>query len=304
VPGGVAVLTGIIATGGVTPSAFADPGAGVRWGLPAARLVGDLAGSLALGLLVLAAVLPARSDGLRVEGPGWLARPAVPAAVRGGCAAAVVWTLALLARLILQYAAATGQGLSAPGLGTQLASYVTQVDAGRWAAAAVVAAGLVAIVAAGTSGAGTAAGLAVLALAALAALTLSDAAGAPGRSPIMTLLLWLHVAAAALVVGCLGGLLLLQSGVRGAVPVPAASLARPVVWALALVGGTGVASAGLAFAARPGTVATCALLAIKAAALAALGFLAWRARGRWPLPTALAVGAIAVGIAVALAVAS
>lgn len=304
----MAVVAGTVAAGAAAPSAFADPGAGVRWGLPAARLVGDLAGSLALGLLVLAAVLPFDSRGHDRDTRRWPARRAVPSAVAAACAAAVIWTLALLARVILQYAATTGQGLSAPDLGTQLASYVSQVDAGRWAAAAVIAAGLVAIAAAGTTRAGTATGLAVLALAALAALTLSDAAGAPERSLIMTVVIWLHVAGAALVVGVLGGLLLVPSGSGTAEPDRAAPLGRPAVWALAVIGSTGAVSGGLAIAARPGSVATWSLLAVTTAALAALAFLGWRrprrwAR-RWALPAALGVGAVAVGLGVVLAITS
>ena len=102
---------------------------------------------------------------------------AYPPALRLVCAAGTVWALAALARLVLGYAAATGQGLRQPDLGAQLVSYVTQVEAGRWAAAAVVLAAFVATVAAGAAGLSTARILLVPAVAALAAEVVSAHAG-------------------------------------------------------------------------------------------------------------------------------
>ena len=103
-------------------------------------------------------------------------------ALRLVCAASALWALAALARLVLGYAAATGQSLQQPDLGTQLVSFVTQVDAGRWAAAAVALAALTATLAAGTARLSTARLLVVPAVAALGAEVLAAHAGSGGLS--------------------------------------------------------------------------------------------------------------------------
>jgi hypothetical protein len=304
VPGLAATVAAVAATGAAAPSAFADPGAWVRWGLPIARVVGDLAGSLTLGLLLLAAFV------LTAKGAPDPRHPRVrPAAMHPACAAAVVWALAALARLVLGYAVATGQGLGDPGVGTELLSYVTQLDAGRWAAAAVVGAALIATLTAGITRRGTAGAVVVLALAVLGAQALSDAA-VSGWTAGETVLLWLHAVGAAVVVGGLGGLLLLapRAGAPsdGALP----RLIRPATVALALVALGGLGAAGLQLSARPGTPAVWSLLAVKALALVAVAVLIWSAARRATAPTAgrtvllaaaLAVGAVAVGAGVALA---
>jgi putative copper export protein len=305
VPGVLGAVAGVVATGAAAAPAFADPGPGVRWSLPLARLVGDLAGSLALGLLIAASALPP---------PGENGRPsqrAVPAALHGACAAGVVWTLASLARLVLGYAAGTGQPLGDPSLGTQLESYVTQVDEGRWAAAAAAGAAVVATLAAGITRRRTAVGLAVLVVAMLGAQALSGAAAAPGRTAAGTVLLWLHAAGAAVAVGGIGALLLLAPGSGADFPALAARLARPAAAVLALVGVSGLAAAGWDLSTRPGTPAIWALVAVKTVVLAALGVLIWRAArdlavrrlpgGLRPVAAALPAAAVAVGIGVAVA---
>ena len=160
-----------------------------------------------------------------------------------------MWALAALARLVLGYAAATGQGLRQPDLGTQLVSYVTQVEAGRWAAAAVVLAAFTATVAAGAMGLSTARMLLVPAVAALAAEVVSAHAGGGGLSgpgsagPAAVAVIGLHVAGVALWIGPLAGLLLLGPGLRGAAAPAAAGYARSAGWTSGLVAVSGVLAA-------------------------------------------------------------
>jgi hypothetical protein len=328
-PGVVGALAGGVLTGSAAPSAFADPGVAVRWGLPVARVVGDLAASLTIGLLLLAAVVlwPARAEAPRGS------RRASPTALASACVAGVVWALAAAARLVLGYAAGTGQSLAEPTLGTQLVSYLTQVQAGRWAAAAVAGAALVATLAAGIRGARAAGALVLPAAAALGAQILSDAAGTPGRSAASIAVLWLHAVTAAVVVGVLGGLLLLAAaspqhrliGARPprppALPVSAAPevpAVRAVPAVLAVLGASGVVVAWAHPAGVPAGPAFWTLLVVKAVALVALAaaaFPLWRRSHRAPpggssagpalgAAAALAAGALAVGLGVALALAA
>jgi hypothetical protein len=305
VPGIVAVVAGVLATGAAAAPAFGDPGADVRWALPLARLVGDLAGSLTLGLLIAASALPPSPGSLRPS------QRAVPAVLQGACACAVVWTLASAGRLVLRYAAETGQGLGEPSLGSQLESYVTQADEGRWAAAAVAAAALIATLAAGTTRRRAAAVLAVLVLAALIAQAFSDSAAARARSVADVVLLWLHVAGAAAAVGGIGALLLLAPGSSVDLAGAAPRLARSAAPVLALVGVSGLAAAARAPSAWAGTGVTWALIGVKVVALAALAVLIRRLKGGVSAPASprlaavlagsLTVAAVAVGLGVALA---
>ena len=63
----LAVCTGLAAaalSGAIAPTVIADPGAVVRWGLVAVRVIADLAAALTVGTLLLAAVaLPVGKDG-------------------------------------------------------------------------------------------------------------------------------------------------------------------------------------------------------------------------------------------------
>src|SRR5690606_8201675 len=50
----VALVASLVIGGGAAPQALFDPGAMVRWSLPAAKLVVNVSGSVMLGSLVLA----------------------------------------------------------------------------------------------------------------------------------------------------------------------------------------------------------------------------------------------------------
>lgn len=292
----LATAAGAALTGAAAPLPLADPGALVRWGLPAVRALADLAAAVALGALALASVvLPV--------GPR---RRAHPGALGLACAAAAVWAVAGLARLVLGYAAATGQGLAQPDLGTQLASYVTQVDSGRWASVAVAGAALVATVAAGATGLATARGLTALAGAAVAAEVLAAHAGLHGGGPVGAVAVGLHVAGVAVWVGGLATLLLLAGRLAEDLGPAAARWAPAAGWAFAVVAVSGVVAAWQQLG-GPGGLASGygGLVLAKTAALAAVGVLGALHRRR-VLPSVAAgerdalVRAAAVELAVAL----
>jgi len=156
----VAGLLWALAEGGAAePDLVRDPGAVVRYGLPLAVVVRDLALAVTIGGLVLAAgVVPARA-------PSW------QAALRAGMVGSLVWTPASLAVLVLTAANLSGTALSDPTFGSQLAVVATQIGQGQALLVSAVVVALVATAAVGVrtpAGAGWTAALAVLALAPLA----------------------------------------------------------------------------------------------------------------------------------------
>jgi putative copper resistance protein D len=155
-------------------------------------------------------------------------------------AAAAGWALAALARLVLGYAATTGQGLDAPDLGTQLASFVTQVDAGRSAAVAVALAALTATLAAGATAMLSARLLTLLAGGALVADVLArDVRGDAGGGAVQAALV-LHAAGAAVWVGGLAALVVLARGLEGSLADVAVRYAWPAAGGFVLVAVSGV----------------------------------------------------------------
>ncbi len=320
----VAAAVGAAVTGAATVPVIADPGAPVRWGLPLAAAVDDLAAAVTVGVLVLAGtVLPAAPAA--PAAPTAPAAPAAPAARTGTrgrraywpalrlvCAGSALWAVAALARLVLGYASATGQTLGQPDFGTQLVSYVTQVEAGRWAAAAVVLAALTATVAAGAARLSTARLLLVPAVAALAAEVMSAHAGdgalsgAGPAGPTAAAVIGLHVAGVALWIGPLAGLLVLGPGLGGALAPATAGYARSAGWTSGLV----AVSGGLAAWQQLGGVTGFrtgygALVAVKIVVLVLLVVLAARHRRRvLPAVAAGDSGALAGAAAVELVVAA
>jgi putative copper export protein len=317
---GAAAALGAAVTGAATAPVIADPGAAVRWGLPLVGAADDLAAAVTIGVLVLAGTVLPRGT-VAPARAGRAAPRAYGPALRLVCGAGVVWALAALARLVLAYAAATGQTLQQPDLGTQLVSYVTQVEAGRWAAAAVVLAALVATVAAGAARLSTARLLAVPAFAALAAEVVATHAGSGGLSgpgpggPRAVLVIGLHVTGVALWIGPLAGLLLLARTLADQAA-PAAGYARLAAWASVLVAVSGALAAWQQLGGAGGVrTAYGALVAAKLLVLVLLAALAVRHRRR-VLPAVadgdraalaraaaveLVVAALAIGLSAALA---
>ena len=305
----VAAAAGAAVTGAGTVPLIADPGAAVRWGLPLAAAVDDLAAAVTVGVLVLAGTVLPAAPAART---GTRRRRAYRPALQLVCAGSALWAVAALARLVLGYAAATGQTLGQPDLGAQLVSYVTQVEAGRWAAAAVVLAALTATVAAGAAGLSTARLLLLPAVAALAAEVMSAHAGdgalsgAGPSGPAAAAVIGLHVAGVALWIGPLAGLLVLGPRLGGAAAPAAAGYARSAGWTSGLV----AVSGGLAAWQQLGGAAGFrtgygALVAVKIVVLVLLVVLAARHRRR-VLPAVVAgdFGALARAAAVELVLAA
>lgn len=206
--GVTAVLLGVRFSGASLPTVLADPGALVRWGLPVTTTLAELAGSLALGALVLAVgVLPRRAriaDDAPRTAPTAYARSLTLAAVAAG-----TWTVLSVLGLVLRYASVSGRPLGSSTFGDELGLYVTQVDLGRNQLGIVVVAAVVtalALVAQTPTGAAWCAGLTVVALWQQAQG--GHAAGATSHD-LATSSMFLHLVGAAVWIGALAALAVL-----------------------------------------------------------------------------------------------
>jgi cytochrome c oxidase assembly factor CtaG/putative copper export protein len=265
--GVAAVLAGVTLTGAATPSVLFDPGPGVRWGLPLVTVAGDLAAAVTLGVLVLTAVaLPLRAPAGR-PGP-----PALAAALQLVTAAAAVWTLTALLRLVLQYAETSGTPLPDPAFGQQLVGFVRDTDAGRGLFVTVAVAGLMTMIAAGGRSPGAVGVLVLLGLAALVPPALAGhAAGSADHETAVTSL-GLHLLGVCVWVGGLTGVVLLRGRLGDALPAVAGRYSALAGWAFLVVGVSGVVNAAIRVP-QPAGLATRygVLLGLKAAAFAVLG---------------------------------
>ena len=122
-----------------------DAGPVVRWSLPLVRVVHDVAASLTIGSLLLAAtMIPGRT---RAES----AAPDEPrraAAFRVATAAAFVWAVAGAVGVVFTFADAAGMPLSDPSFGSNLAGSVWSIETLRVGLLSTIAAFVVASVAA------------------------------------------------------------------------------------------------------------------------------------------------------------
>lgn len=150
----VVALTALVVamawTGSGAPRLAADPGALVRWGLPAAELVHNGALVVVLGALLFAVgIVPSTLGGGRGRagaGDGATApeHPLFTATLRLAEAAAVVWTVAALAVLVLSYSDVAGVPVGGDGTYTQqLLHYATDIPTGQAQTAIVVVAAVV-----------------------------------------------------------------------------------------------------------------------------------------------------------------
>ncbi|GEL98556.1 cytochrome c oxidase assembly protein [Cellulomonas terrae] len=209
-----AALLGVAFSGAALPALLRDPGAAVRWGLPATEVLTELAGSVTLGALVLAVcVLPRRavvaSTRTARAGMGTADGRAYPRSTLLAGFAAGAWTLLSIVHLVLTYANVAGRPLDSASFGAELGVFVTQIDLGRTlllitTVAAVVTA-LALVVTTPTGAAWTAA---IVLVALWQQAQLGHAAGASGHD-IATSSMVVHLVGAAIWIGALAALALL-----------------------------------------------------------------------------------------------
>ncbi|ROO83770.1 putative copper resistance protein D [Actinocorallia herbida] len=211
-----------------------DAGELVRWGLPAARTVMDLAAALTVGCLVMAVILlPLIRDGLTSAAQNYL---------RAASWCAAVWACAAGATLVFTVADILGVNVTGLLRGNELSSYVGQLPQGTALLLVILATVVVALL--GRTVDTPAAGLGLLALSFLAllppALT-GHSASSPNHSLAM-IGLALHLAA---VVPWVGGLAVLawHALTKGRLlETAAARFSTLALWCAIIVGLSGLAS--------------------------------------------------------------
>ena len=207
--GAVAVAVALVllgATGALSApgGGLLDPGAVTRYGLPAARAVHDVAASVTVGLLVLAAWAVGPAAGKSVDS---LAGPRRHM-VRAATVAALVWAGAGLVVIVLTAADVAGFSPASPGFSLVFFSFTSQLELGRALLVSLLLVLLVAVVCTLATRVVAVAWAGVFAL--LAVLPLSLAGHASGSANHMNAVdsLALHLVGAVLWVGGLGALVL------------------------------------------------------------------------------------------------
>ena len=273
----VAVVA-LVIPAGLLGGAFTAPVAGlpdvgvlVRWGLPIVRAIHDLAAATTIGLLVVAAtIIPeARHTSRRIT------------AVRYACASGVVWVVAGLVGLVFSFASISGTGLTDPTFGTQLQTFVFQLDFTR---VAVISSAMALVVTIGAavvrrrSGMGALAALSILAM---LPLSLAGHASGVANHDIAVNSLALHLVSAVVWVGGLLALAMLRPLLGTALGVSVQRYSTLAGWCFVAVAVSGAANAWI----RIGSIGNLAssygaLVTLKVAALVALGLAGWQQRSR------------------------
>lgn len=268
----VVVPAGLLGGAFAAPDAMLpDVGPFVRWGLPIARAVHDLAAASTVGLLVVAATMipEAAHTSRRIT------------AVRFACATGVVWVVAGLVGLVLSFADVSGTSPGDPTFGAQFQTFVLQLEFLRVGA---ISAAMALVVTAGAAVVRRRLGMVVLAaLSILAILPLSLAGHAAGTASHGTAVnsLALHLVSAVVWVGGLLALAMMRPLLGSAFGVVVQRYSTLAGWCFVAVAVSGAANAWI----RIGSIGNLAsgygaLVLLKVAALVALGVAGWRQRSR------------------------
>lgn len=273
-----ALVAAVVVPAGLIGGAFAAPVAGppdagqiVRWGLPIARGVHDLAAAGTVGLLVVAATI--------IPEAGETSRRIT--AARYASASGVVWVIAGLIGLVFSYASISGTRITDPAFFSQLQNFVLQIEVLR---VAVISSAMALVV---TTGAvvvrhrSAMVALAALGILAILPLTLAGHAAGSGSHDMAVDSLALHLVSALLWVGGLLALAMLRPLLGTALGVSVQRYSRLAGWCFVAVAVSGAANAWLRIGSI-GNLATGygALVILKVAALLGLGLAGWRQRSR------------------------
>jgi len=273
-----AVAVAVVVPAGLLSGALAAPNAGlpdsgqiVRWGLPVARAVHDLAAASTVGLLVVAGtIIPeARDTSRRIT------------AARYASASGVAWVVAGLVGLVFSFASISGTRINDPGFASQLQAFVLQIAVLR---VAVISSALALVVTVGAALVRRRSGMVALAaLGVLAILPLALAGHAAGSGSHDTAVdsLALHLVSALLWVGGLLALAMLRPLLGTALAVSVQRYSRLAGWCFVAVALSGVANAWIRIGSF-GNLASAygALVILKVTALVALGLAGWQQRSR------------------------
>jgi len=251
------------------PSGFTDAGPVVRWALPLVRALHDVAASLTIGSLLLAAtMIPGRTRAATAA----VDEPRRAAALRVATAAAFVWAVAGAVVVVFTFADAAGMPLGQRGFGTQLTGALWSIEPLRVGLISTVTAAVVASVAAVARGRLVPVGLVGLSAFGLLVLGLAGHAGGSADHETAVNGIAVHLLAAAVWVGGLLALVVLRHRLGDALGVVARRFSTVALWCFVALGLSGVmtASTRLGSWADLGTPYG-VLVLVKVAALAVLG---------------------------------
>lgn len=222
------LVAALLFSGAAAAREVSDPGALVRWGLPASKAVHNIALATVIGgLLFAVAILPRSLAGSRSKAKDSPEHPAFTRTLVVAGIAGVVWTLSAVAVLVLSYSDIAGQGISGdPEFTRSLVYFMTDIETGRAWLAVVVIAAVVTTALFGVPSLGGLAATLVLALIGLVptALIGHSASSADHEGAINSL--GLHLVG---VSAWVGGIIMLAllSGVLGAAASGSQSAGRP-----------------------------------------------------------------------------
>ena len=140
------LVAALVFSGAAAAREVSDPGALVRWGLPASKAIHNVAVATVIGGLIFAVGILPKRLGLRSRDRDATAEdaehPAFTRALALAAAAGAVWTLSAIAVLVLTYSDVAGQGVSGDAEFTQaLVYFMTDIETGRaWLAVTIIAA--------------------------------------------------------------------------------------------------------------------------------------------------------------------
>lgn len=227
----VALVVGLLHSGAATATVLLDPGAVVRWGLPTATVLSELAVAVVLGgLMLLAVVMPPAAE------RAWRTTTLVAAVAAG------VWTVLAVADLVLGYASVAGTPLDSPSFGTELWAFVTGVPLGRIGLATVAVAALTSLLVLLVRGPRAALVLALFVLVALAMAAETGHTSGTANHHLAVSALFLHLVGAALWVGGLAALAFAAGRLGEHLPVVVRRYSTIAGWCLAGVAFSGLVS--------------------------------------------------------------
>ncbi len=261
VGGTIALVAGLAYGGGADAPLFSDPGAVVRWGLPAGKLLVNLGAAGAIGAILLALIaLSIQSD-------------AYGRALDIAAGSAAVWTLASAVTGFFTFLTVFTQPISLePEFGRVLGVFFGEVDLGRaWLATTLMAA-VVTVLCFVLRHPSLVAVVGLLAVAALWPVAQTGHAGGTADHDAAVTAVFLHSVFAAVWVGGLLALILLRRPLGDDMPTVLRRYSTLALIAFIVVAASGLVSAQLRIGELAGLGTEYGMLVVaKSAALVALG---------------------------------
>ncbi len=262
----LALLPAALLTGATAPLLLADPGPFVRWGVPVADLLANLAGPATFGLLALAAFLvPERTRTDRRA-----------TAVRWAGGTALAWLVASLLEVILTFADVAGTPLTALDLPQQFLRFAWDLETTRVILVTAAAALVVAVTALATQRRAVAAWLAALTLFGVVVQSLTGhAAGSASHEDAVNGLA-IHLLGVTVWVGGLIALLAMRRRLGRDLGVTVSRYSVLATWSFVAVALSGVLQAAIRLGSPAGLLtAYGVVVSLKTLALLVLGGIGW-----------------------------